>query len=590
MDPLWPGLAVSAVLLLALSVARAVKIVFAEMPEAEGRDLSIERRHMPAGARVETFTFRGDADALPAACRGADAILTDYVPSTAPCSAGSRAAESSRSRRPAGIAWTSPPPRSAASASPRVGEYCTDEVADHTLALLLALERRLLDYHRQVQVGHSWRWNEVQGIERLAGQTLGLVGFGRIGQAVCRRALGFGLEVLACDPRVDAEDRPRPRRRAVRASTDVLARADILSLHSNLDAGSRGLLDRAAFAKMRRRPLLINVARGGLVVEADLVAALDAGLMRGAALDVLAEDSPDLGHHPLVGRRDVLLTPHVAFYSESALEDLRRISAANIRAFLDGRPERRIPARRARGRQSMSATGSFDGAPERGTINFSVGQPSADLLPLKLLASGGERFFADAAPFDLNYGQRQGDARFRAALAAFLGEAPGRPVDPDSLMLTGGISQGLDFVCGRLAKAGDVVFVEEPSYPYSFQIFRDHGLEIVGVPVDAAGMDVAQLERLLAQHRPKLVYTIPPSTTRPAACSTARAATGSSRSRASTASRSWPTRCTSSCTTARRRRPRSAPWAWPATCSRSAPSRKFSRRACASAGSRRRPH
>ena len=104
-----------------------------------------------------------------------------------------------------------------------------------------------------------------------------------------------------------------------------------------LETGSRGLLDRAAFAKMRRRPALINVARGGLVVEADLAAALDDGLVRGAALDVLAEDSPDLGHHPLVGRRDVLLTPHVAFYSESALKDLRRISAANIRAFLDGR-------------------------------------------------------------------------------------------------------------------------------------------------------------------------------------------------------------------------------------------------------------
>ena len=74
------------------------------------------------------------------------------------------------------------------------------------------------------------------------------------------------------------------------------------------------------------------------MVEADLVAALDSGRIRGAALDVLAEDSPDLGHHPLVGRRDVLLTPHVAFYSESALNDLRRISAANIRAFLDGRP------------------------------------------------------------------------------------------------------------------------------------------------------------------------------------------------------------------------------------------------------------
>jgi len=157
----------------------------------------------------------------------------------------------------------------------------------------------------------------------------------------------------------------------------------------------------------------------------------------------------------------------------------------------------------------MSAPASFDGAPERGVINFSVGQPSADLLPLKLLAGGCERFFADAAPFDLNYGQRQGDARFRAALAAFLAGASGDSVDPDSLMLTGGISQALDFACGRLAKAGDVIFVEEPTYPYAFPIFRDHGLEIVGVPVDAGGMDVDALERLLPQRRPTLVYTIP---------------------------------------------------------------------------------
>ena len=175
-------------------------------------------------------------------------------------------------------------------------------------------------------------------MQRLAGQTLGLVGFGRIGQAVGRRALGFGMKVLACDPRVDAGTVRRLG--AEPASLDeLLARADIISLHSNLDAGSRGLLDRPAFEKMKRKPLLINVARGALLVEADLVDALDRGLIAGAALDVLAEDSPDLGHHPLVGRPDVLLTPHVAFYSESALEDLRRISASNIREFLEGRPD-----------------------------------------------------------------------------------------------------------------------------------------------------------------------------------------------------------------------------------------------------------
>jgi D-3-phosphoglycerate dehydrogenase len=323
-----------------------VRIVFAEMPEAEGRDLSEERRHLPADARIERFTYRGDREALAAACREADAILTDYVPFD-----GTLLARLERCRiiSVAATGWDCVDVAAAAARGIRVaavGEYCTDEVADHTLALILALERRLLDYHRQVQAAQDWRWNTVSGIRRLAGATLGLVGFGRIGQAVARRARGFGLEVIATDPRLDADAIRRAGAEPV-SFERLLARADIVSLHCNLDASSRGLVDRAAFAKMRRRPRLVNVARGALVVEADLVAALDAGRVSGAALDVLAEDSPDLGHHPLVGRRDVILTPHVAFYSEAALDDLMRISAANIRAFLEGRPEdvfRLVPA------------------------------------------------------------------------------------------------------------------------------------------------------------------------------------------------------------------------------------------------------
>ena len=316
-----------------------MSVVFAEMPEAAGRDLSIERQHLPAPARIETFTYRGDPGTLVAACRDADAILTDYVPFDREVIAG---LQRCRIISVAATGWDCVDVRAAGERGIRVssvGEYCTDEVADHTFALLLALNRRLLAYHRQVQEEHSWRWNEVQGLRRLAGQTLGLVGFGRIGQAVGRRALGFGLKVIVSDPRVDTAV---ARRLSTEATSldELLARSEIISLHSNLESGSRGLLDRAAFGKMKRKPLLINVARGALVVEADLVDALDHGLVAGAALDVLTEDSPDLGHHPLVGRADVLLTPHVAFYSESALEDLRRISASNIREFLEGRPDK----------------------------------------------------------------------------------------------------------------------------------------------------------------------------------------------------------------------------------------------------------
>jgi phosphoglycerate dehydrogenase-like enzyme len=319
-------------------VSGAPVIVFAEMPEAAGRDLSIERQQLPPSALLGTFTYRGDKEALIDACRDADAILTDYVPFDASVL---QHLHRCRIISVAATGWDCVDVPAAAARGigvSCVGEYCTQEVADHTLALLLALNRRLLAYHEQVQTHHDWRWNEVRDVQRLAGRTLGLIGFGRIGQAVCRRARAFGLEVLAADPRIDEQTARRHEARICDVD-ELLAASHIVSLHCNLHPGSAGLLNRDAFARMRQRPLLINVARGGLIVEADLVRALDNGQVSGAALDVLAQDSPDLGRHPLAGRADVLLTPHVAFYSEAALADLRRISAQNIQAYLQGRPD-----------------------------------------------------------------------------------------------------------------------------------------------------------------------------------------------------------------------------------------------------------
>ena len=152
---------------------------------------------------------------------------------------------------------------------------------------------------------------------------------------------------------------------------------------------------------------------------------------------------------------------------------------------------------------------TFDGAPELGAIDFGVGQPSADLLPLERVRAASERFFASAQPIELNYGEKQGDSRFRSALAAFLTGAGGHEASAESLFLTAGTSQALDFVCHRFTRPGDTVFVEDPTYFLAFQVFRDHGLKIVGIPLDGGGMDIDALERELARHRPKLVYTIP---------------------------------------------------------------------------------
>jgi DNA-binding transcriptional MocR family regulator len=157
----------------------------------------------------------------------------------------------------------------------------------------------------------------------------------------------------------------------------------------------------------------------------------------------------------------------------------------------------------------VAGTVSFDGAAPAGTINLGIGQPSADLLPIGLLGEASESFFQDAQPHDLNYGDMQGEPRFLDSLAGFLSNGYGAATNAESLFVTGGNSQALDLVSTVFANPGDTVFVEEPSYFLAFQIFRDHGLNIVGIPVDNDGLDLEHLETALQQHRPAFVYTIP---------------------------------------------------------------------------------
>lgn len=157
----------------------------------------------------------------------------------------------------------------------------------------------------------------------------------------------------------------------------------------------------------------------------------------------------------------------------------------------------------------MSKKVTFDGAPDPGTINFGVGQPSADLLPVDLMRIAADDFLRSAQPIELNYGERQGDVRFLEKLAALLSDGYGSAVAAESLFVTAGNSQALDFVCALFTRPGDTVIVEEPSYFLAFQIFADHGLNIVSVPVDEEGMDIDRLEQELRRTSPKMLYTIP---------------------------------------------------------------------------------
>jgi D-3-phosphoglycerate dehydrogenase / 2-oxoglutarate reductase len=214
-----------------------------------------------------------------------------------------------------------------------VPDYCLREVSDHAMALLLALARKVTLGNKLVQSGR-WEVPPLVPLRRLEGQTLGLIGFGNIPRALAPKAKAFGLRVVAHDPYLPAE---------VFADATVedagfgalLAMSDFVSIHAPLLPATRGLMNAAAFAKMKKGAWFINTARGPLVDEPGLVAALDSGHLGGAALDVLATEPP-AKDSPLLGRDNVILTPHTGFYSVEALEELQTKCASDLARVLSG--------------------------------------------------------------------------------------------------------------------------------------------------------------------------------------------------------------------------------------------------------------
>ena len=144
-----------------------------------------------------------------------------------------------------------------------------------------------------------------------------------------------------------------------------------------------------------------------------------------------------------------------------------------------------------------------------GVIDLGLGDPQLALLPLELIRQAAAQRLAGNERSFLQYGTEQGDGRFRLALAGFLGRGYGSPVDPARLLVTCGVSFGLDLVCSLFTRPGDTIFVEEPSYFLALRIFADHGLRMVPVPTDADGLVVEALEAMLEREQPKFLYVIP---------------------------------------------------------------------------------
>jgi len=217
-----------------------------------------------------------------------------------------------------------------------VPDYSIDEVSTHTITLLLAQARGLAPLLGATAAG-VWDSRGVT-VRRLQGQVLGLIGCGRIGLATAAKGRGLGLEVIAYDPYAPADTLASAGVRAVDLPT-LLREADYVSLHTPLTRDNRHLIDAAALAQMKRSAYLINTSRGPLVDEAALLDAVRAGTIAGAALDVLTVEPPG-ADNPLLHEARILVTPHVAWYSEEAKVDVRCRGAEEVVRVLRSEPPR----------------------------------------------------------------------------------------------------------------------------------------------------------------------------------------------------------------------------------------------------------
>ena len=215
-----------------------------------------------------------------------------------------------------------------------VPDYCVDEVSDHVMALLHAWNRKITLFDRSVKE-HGWGSQPLtMRMMRLRGKTIGIVGFGRIGQAVATKARAFGINILAADPWVPSETVESAGGELADLAT-LLQKSDFVTLHAPLTENTHNLIGRAELEMMKPEAFLINAARGPLIDEIALYNALENRVIAGAGLDVMVDNVPP-PDHPLLSLDNIIITPHVAFFSQESTLELEQRAAAEVVSVIRG--------------------------------------------------------------------------------------------------------------------------------------------------------------------------------------------------------------------------------------------------------------
>lgn len=307
------------------------KVVLTDYAFRVGSLVEEVRRH--TGAELEVLQCSSKEE-LAAATRDADAVMVEQAKVTARLIGGM---ERCRIIVRHGVGYDTIDVAAATEAgicACNVTDYCTQEVADHTVAMLLSLARSLPALDAGVRAGEWEGVREAGRNRRIEGQTLGVVGYGKIGQAVARRARGFGLKIVAFDPLIGADAMQAMGATKV-GMDELLATSDFVTLHVPLSPATRHLINADSLSTMKPTAFLVNTSRGGLVDQRALYQALAGGDLAGAGLDVL-ESEPPSREDPLLTLRNVLLSPHAAFYSEDSAHELHRRMASQVAAVFQG--------------------------------------------------------------------------------------------------------------------------------------------------------------------------------------------------------------------------------------------------------------
>ncbi|MDD6078013.1 MAG: C-terminal binding protein [Clostridiales bacterium] len=315
-----------------------MKIVLAEVPYTKDRDISVEKSCCPEGAELTIAVYDEHSDnneAFYKEIEDADIIINGYV------YFGKKEIDAMKHCKVISFQSTGYNEADLEYATSKgiavcsILDYCTQETAENTMALMLNMQRAIRQYDRSVQQDKVWDYSVVQHLRRIEGQVMGIAGLGRIGQSVAKKAKGFDMEVIAYDPYLPPEIAEKLGVKLVDFDT-LLAEADVISIHMNLTEENYHMFNKETFRKCKKQPIIVNEGRGALISDDDLLWALEEGYVRGAALDMLESENPDLNNCKLLGRDDVLLTPHSGYFSDTSNYLVAKLSMDNALYYYNG--------------------------------------------------------------------------------------------------------------------------------------------------------------------------------------------------------------------------------------------------------------